>query len=353
MTYLKQFVGWVTALKDKIRQDPFFRTEWNIIILQVIFALSVLSLVALAFQYLYRDIAETLLAGIMTNISNGNGESGANILASIEEVKSQHFIVVFLSTTIITAIFGYFIARVTLTPTREALIAQKRFISNIAHEMRTPLSIVKTNTEILLLEDNLDQKVKKTLESNVEEFSRMSEIINNLLSLNTLVKPERVNFNHINLCAVVDAATKKMEEFAASKEIKVTVEKKNPQYMVWGNFTALEQIVINLLKNAISYTPSSGKIAITIGSDFEEESVITVEDTGVGISPKDLPHIFEPFFRAERSRNRRSGSSGLGLAIVNELVRLHKGRIHVKSVVNQGTKVKISFPRTQKEIAAS
>lgn len=118
--------------------------------------------------------------------------------------------------------------------------------------------------------------------------------------------------------------------------------------MVLGNPRALDQLVSNLVKNALNYTPAAkdGTVRITIDTDYRNRIQLTVQDNGIGIAQKDLYHVFEPFYRGDTSRARGigTGTSGLGLAIVNEIVRLHHGAIRIKSGVEDGTRVEVSFP---------
>ncbi|MDO8492804.1 MAG: HAMP domain-containing sensor histidine kinase, partial [bacterium] len=234
--------------------------------------------------------------------------------------------------------------RITLAPARKSLSAQKQFIGNIAHELRTPLSIIKTNIEVSLLKNTLeDDYVKKMLRSNVEELDRISDIINNLLSFSTLVKPENVKFEKVNLGKVADNIVGKLGNLAKSKNILLTVEKSGST-VINSRISILEQIVMNLLKNALHYTPVGGAVLVRVRQSDLNFIELQVEDTGIGIAPKDLHRIFEPFYRADPSRVHTHSGSGLGLAIVNELVRLHNGKIFITSNLNQGTCVIISFP---------
>ncbi len=118
-----------------------------------------------------------------------------------------------------------------------------------------------------------------------------------------------------------------------------------------GNTSALEQIITNVLKNAIHYSHHGGTLLVTLGPDYHGSVDFLVEDHGVGIKRQDLEHIFEPFYRADSSRNRASGGSGLGLAIVAELVKLHVGKIRVSSVPGKGTMVAVSLPASDVEHA--
>lgn len=346
-TYWKRFAEWVINLRTKYREDLFFRTECNIILFQLAFTVFLLTMVIIVFNYFYQDITHTLVTGILESMSHSRIITSSDIFASLETIKTQNFASVIFIFLIVTVLAGYLAARVTLAPARNALAQQKRFVSDIAHELRTPLSIIKTNSEVALLNDRLDPEIKKTLKSNVDELDRTSEIINNLLSFSNLVRPERINFANVDLGNVVDVVVKKMRNLGEKKQIELIVKKKG-SHIVWGNNTALEQIVINLVRNAITYTPERGRVTIIVESDnrsdYQKNVLLMVQDTGIGISDKDLFHIFEPFYRAERSRNRQHGSSGLGLTIVSELIKLHAGKITIKSAVDKGTTAIVILP---------
>ncbi len=174
----------VTVLATKYRFDPFFRTEINVVALQVAFAVFVLGIVGTFFTLLYHDISRAIIDGIRAAIAGGTVASlGPAIVAEIEAIKAQNLWMLVGVISLATILFGYIIARVTLAPARNALASQKQFIGNIAHELRTPLSVIKTNTEVALLDAKMSPDMKETLNSNVEELDRISEIINNLLSL--------------------------------------------------------------------------------------------------------------------------------------------------------------------------
>lgn len=350
-TFWKQFVAWVTGLRVKYQQDLFFRTECNVIFFQIVFAVLLLIFLSLAFDYLYQDLTQSLIGSIIQSLAQSQTISGKDILDSLHAIKVHNFSTVLVVTSFFTVFFGYIAARITLTPARNTLKSQKRFISDIAHELRTPLSIIKTNSEVTMFDPNLDTKIRNMLQSNIEELNRASEIINNLLTLNNLVQPEQIPFTDVDLGEIVDSVTKKLKKLAESKEVTISVRKK-PGVFVWGNTTALEQVVINLVRNAINYTPSNGKVTVKVELGFSDDAILSVQDTGIGIAQKDLLHIFEPFYRAERSRHRQTGSSsGLGLTIVSELIKMHSGKITIKSIVNQGTTATVLLPRTSKKLS--
>lgn len=333
---------WATDLKHKFWQDPFLKSELNIIVLQLAFALSLFIISAIFFNYIYQDVLKTVIYGIMNGIASGKTDSNY-ITDSVELVKSNRFIIFTFISFILTMLFTFLVSRITLQPAKNALESQKRFISDIAHELRTPLAIIKTNSEVALMESDLSPKIVAVIKSNVEELDRMSQIINNLLSLKNMIRPENIKFNDVNIGPIIDSVIDKLKDLAEKKHLQIIVKKITP-HVVWGNPVALEQIVTNLLKNAINYTSDNGNITIRVGPDYIGNIILHIEDTGIGITKKDLLHIFEPFYRAEGSRNRKNGSSGLGLTIVSELVKMHSGRLTVRSAENKGTTVLVTLP---------
>lgn len=299
-------------MQARYESDLFFRTSVNIVALQAGFA----TLCVVAFG--------------LSLLNPGQGW------------------VIFLGVIILALLCGVLLSRFTLGPARDTARYQKLFISNIAHELRTPLSTIKTSSEVALLDDELPEPLKATFQEIVEELNRISEIINNLLSLNTLTRPERMQFSSVDIAPLAEEAVKRLMPLARERGIKVIL-KKEPGALVWGNSMALEQVMTNLIKNALSYTPrdSGGMVTVTVRPSDAGQVLFAVSDTGIGISQQDLFHIFEPFYRADTSRNRQvqQSGSGLGLTIVNEMVRTHHGRIHIESQRRKGTTVSVYLPR--------
>ncbi len=314
-------------------------------LLHTAFAVVILGLVGASFTLLYHDLSAAVAEGISEGLGGSSPASlGASIAQELHRVKTQNLLTIIAVIILTTILFGYIIARITLAPARNALESQKQFIGNIAHELRTPLSVIKTNTEVALLDTNVKPDMKETLISNIEELDRISEIINNLLSLSALVRPERIEFSAVDLSAVTTDVIQKFSALAKRGEHQVTL-RKGPDTHIWGNATALQQIVGNLLKNALSYTPRGGHIRITVEPAPDHQVELLVQDSGIGIARKDLFRIFEPFYRADPSRTKvQQGGTGLGLAIVSELIKLHQGKITIRSAVGRGTTVAILFP---------
>ncbi len=255
----------------------------------------------------------------------------------------QIFALTVASVIIATMFFAYIVAHMTFEPMRNILTAQKKFIGNIAHELRTPLSIIKTNCEVALLECDVGRDVKNMIASNVEELDRISGIINNLLTLTNVIRPERMKFGAVNLSRVAHAAVDAYAELARKRRMQVTIDE-DTGALLWGNETAVQQITQNILKNAIMYTPHGGRVDVAVEKYSGKYIKLSVTDSGIGIAKKDLQRIFDPFYRADLSRVRRQGGSGLGLTIASELVKLHGGTINIRSSVGQGTMVTVLLP---------
>lgn len=321
------------------------RTQANTIALQIVFVMVVLVIFLVILEAIQRQITEIIITAFSDMIRSGGAITldTLHVPETVNRIEARILFAAFLIITTITVVFGYIVSKIILRPTRDALQAQKQFIGNIAHELRTPLSIIKTNTEVALLDARIAEPVKKTLISNVEELDRASQIINNLLTLNTLIRPEGVDFKNVDLGDVIDGAVSKLTHFSHGKKVDITISKSDFR-VVWGNKTALEQVALNVVKNAITYTPPNGTVQIRVEPDYRNHIKLIIRDTGIGIDRKDLFRIFEPFFRAERSRHRASGGSGLGLTIVSEIVKLHGGKITIQSIPAKGTTVFILLP---------
>jgi signal transduction histidine kinase len=179
----------------------------------------------------------------------------------------------------------------------------------------------------------------------LSELERISGIINNLLSLNTLSRPERMRFTNVDMGHIISEVIKRHSNLASERDIKITI-KKDAHRVVWGNDIGLEQVVTNILKNALSYTPRGGSVTVSVRPDYHGMIMLSVADSGIGISQEDLFHIFEPFYRADTSRVRRvkKSGTGLGLTIVNDIVRAHHGKIQIQSAVKKGTTVSVYLP---------
>lgn len=294
-------MAWATASWEKYthkyQSDLFFRTAAHIVALQVGFAL-------------------LCAAGLLAVAASAG--------------KSLPMMIVLVALSVVAA--GLLI-RLSLKPARDNLRHQKLFISNVAHELRTPLSIIKTNSEVALMDPSLHPELAGAFREIIGELNRISDIINNLLSLNALARPERMQFKNLDLIPLAEGTVAHYQMLARERGIKLTLRVERGS-IVWGNAVALEQVMSNIVKNALSYTApkDSGSVEVTLRPQ-DGMVLFQVQDSGVGMTQEELLHIFEPFYRADSSRNRKGAEegSGLGLTIVNEMVRVHRGKILVES----------------------
>ncbi len=344
----KPSVVWATALIDRLATSPALRAGLIIVGIQVL--LTAITIAAFGWGLSYAQ-EQTVLA-ITQHLAQAVASPGTlpgDLPSTITNVREQAFSTVFLFVAFLTALFGYIVTRFALRPTRKALTSQKRFIGDIAHELRTPLAVIKTSTEVALFDPNVTPDTRSLLESTLVEIDRVSEIIHNLLSMNSFASPQAFTVEPVSLPTLIESVVERHQKLANSRGITLSVDAASVP-PAEGNAVALEQVITNLVKNAITYTPANqgGRVTIMLRSEYKRD-VLSVTDTGTGISRKDLQHLFEPFYRGDTSRARGvgSGTSGLGLAIVNEIVRMHHGSIRVQSALGQGTTFTIMLPQSE------
>lgn len=219
----------------------------------------------------------------------------------------------------------------------------KQFSGDVSHELRTPLTIIRGEIEVLLRKERKKEDYIQTLQSVLEEAARMEKIINDLLLLSRLEAMEPAQFKQpVDLVTIASRAINQRKELAARKGLRIT--RAFPENgLIKGHPELLERLVLNLLDNAIRYTPKGGKITLGI-KEQNKKIEFYVADTGIGIPPQHLPYIFDRFYVADPSRSKETGGVGLGLAIVKWIADLHGAKIKVESQVNQGTQFTIYFP---------
>jgi two-component system phosphate regulon sensor histidine kinase PhoR len=217
---------------------------------------------------------------------------------------------------------------------------RKDFVANVSHELRTPVSVIKGYAETILTEGNKlsPEKLVQFTEVIHTHAERLANLISDLLTLSRIesgtipLEPEPVT-----LLSAVNRVTHLLEQKARDK--KVTLEKTGslasmPE--IQADPDKLEQILINLLENAIKFTPAGGTVKVS-ASDQGDRIRIDVKDTGIGIPPMDISRIFERFYRVDTARSRELGGTGLGLSIVKHIVQAHGGSVSVESTPGAGS----------------
>lgn len=330
------------------REDPFFRSTINVIGVQALFGIVSVLVFAAAIQYQQHKTLD-IIEERRTAFNTGATLTPISLELKLYDLRNDILYSSFSILVVLAILFGYFAARYALQPTRMNLLYQKRFIGNIAHELRTPLAIIRTDTEVALMDQSLQGDARETMKLTIHELDRISGIINNLVSFDSLMRPGRMRFEPVDVSEVVTDVVARHKQMAHSYGIALAIDAADgvPAY-IYGNYIALEQALTNLVKNALNYTPQHDNRNVIVRIDDKAESIaISIIDTGIGIAQKDLYYVFQPYFRGDTSRERSigSGTSGLGLAIVNDIVRAHQGSIIIRSALNRGTTIEITLPK--------
>ena len=221
---------------------------------------------------------------------------------------------------------------------------RKDFVANVSHEIKTPLTAIKGFVETLqngALKDS--QEAEKFLHIIARHVDRLDAIVMDLLDLSRIEDQETMQLTSLDLGQIAEAALLLCQPKATSKKIKLKVNIDQPVFSPVDD-RMIEQALINLIENAVKYSPQNGEVRIVVNAG-DNENTICVEDDGIGIPQKDQPRIFERFFRVDRARSRQMGGTGLGLAIVKHIVTLHGGRVTVESELGRGSRFTIHLPK--------
>lgn len=242
----------------------------------------------------------------------------------------------------VAGIAGYFLAGRTLGPIKDMLDEQNRFIADSSHELRTPLTSLKSEMEVNLRDKNLTAaNAKKLITSNLEEVNKLQLLSDNLIKLTQYQSGSRLVFENISLKSIIDSACKKVSTAAKVKGIKISNQADD--CLIEAERNSVEELFVILLDNAVKYSLAGGKVAVI--SDKKDGQVeIKIKDNGIGISPVDIPHIFDRFYRGDKSRTKSGVPGyGLGLSIAKQIIDRHHGAISVASRLNAGTTFKLSL----------
>jgi two-component system OmpR family sensor kinase len=221
---------------------------------------------------------------------------------------------------------------------------QRRFVADASHELRTPVAVIRNKAEVALLRSRSPDAYCTALQSIHAETERLSHLINDLLALARGDEGQaRFECEAVRLDALVEAVAANAQGLAEEHGIHLVVHPLQPVQLL-GDEARLIQVIMNLLDNAIRYTNPGGQVQIRL-SATQGTAHLAVQDSGIGIAPEHLPHLFERFYRADPSRRRDFGSgTGLGLAIVEWIVRMHGGSVRVESQVRQGSCFMVALP---------
>ena len=234
----------------------------------------------------------------------------------------------------------------------EAFNRQRQFTADASHELRTPLAIMQAEATLALSKERTEDEYKKSLETISQESTYMSSVIGKLLFLaRSDAGKEQFNFEDVDLKDLITGLSTNVEALASDKGIKFTVDAQE-NLVVSGDKVKLRQLFINILENAVRYTPADGNISVSLVRK-DGGALAIISDTGIGIPPENLPHIFERFYRVDKARSRVDGGVGLGMAIAKYIADSHKGKITVESEVGKGTIFTVTIPLKKPEPTSS
>ena len=225
----------------------------------------------------------------------------------------------------------------------ESFQQMRKFNADVAHELRTPLAIIQGETEVALRSPNVPEEIYSVLSSNLEELDRLTRIVNDMLTLSEAEAGSRVLVKEpVNVGELLEDLVDQMRLLAMDRGIQIDVQG-FPNLYIEADKLWIRRAVINLLDNAIKYSKAGGRIEVSASSG-NSQIHLEVKDYGIGISQRDLPHIFDRLYRADPARSRDNGGAGLGLALVKWIVEAHNGTIHVVSQPDLGTSFEITLP---------
>ncbi len=238
---------------------------------------------------------------------------------------------------VLAMVSGWFLAGKTLAPIKKSMEEQKLFAASAAHELKTPLTVMKANLEVALEDKKIDDKVKQILKENLEEVDRLISLSQGLLSLSypqTAKEREEVNVNQ-----VVKEITKRFQGQAKQKDIDLKIQERT-KVEIYGNKKQVEKMLEAVIDNAIKYSHKGGKVVIQVDKEGKF-GVIRIKDWGVGIKREDINKVKKPFYQVTSTNN----GFGLGLAIVDKIVKDHGGKWSIQSEEGEGAEVEIKLSK--------
>ena len=239
---------------------------------------------------------------------------------------------------IIVTVVGHLLAGRAMIPLRTAYEKQRQFAADASHELRTPLAVVMASAELLQNDPSIQSPfLKQVIEDVRDEVKKMTKLVSDLLIVARSdnkalkLKPQRFNLSNI-----IGQTVRMMQPLAERKQIKIVAESLQ-KAEIQADEAKIRQLVLILVDNAVKYTPEGGLVTVSIPVSDKNHVRLAVADTGLGIAKEDQERIFDRFYRVDKARSREMGGNGLGLAIAQEIVNLHRGRISIKSELGEGT----------------
>jgi len=272
---------------------------------------------------------------------------GKDVTAMYNGLQKATYALVILGVLalIIATVVGHFMSGKALVPLKEAYEKQRQFAADASHELRTPLAVVLASAELLENDPSIKSPFLKQIIGDVrDEVKKMTKLVSDLLivarSDNQALK---LKLSKFDLDSLIQQTIRVMQPLADKKEISIATEGAMDRTELRGDEQKIRQLILILVDNAVKYTPNKGKVTLGILPGERGYVRFFVADTGVGISEENKEKIFDRFYRVDKARSREMGGNGLGLAIAQEIVNLHKGSIMVESELGKGTKFTVEL----------
>lgn len=324
------FTALATYLQRKWQEDPFTYTRGITALLYFALIFIIISFVNLQLDRVISDIVASALA-----------KPGPISTEDITRQINQARFIARCMNVVVYSVLVYFLLGLTLRPLKNVMESRKQFISNVSHELRTPLAVAKAEIEVALRgPDQLTQEEARVLMTStvgrLDQMARTLQFFLILTDFNT-----KHSYSHEKLVKLSDCIRTVQEavsDTADAAGVGVIVDI-HDEVELTGNRIALEKMILNLVRNAITYSAQGDMVTISLERN-SEKAVLSVTDTGEGIPEADLDLIFKPFMRGS---NARPGGTGVGLSIVHEIARIHKAKVSVQSTPGRGSRFSILF----------
>ncbi len=247
------------------------------------------------------------------------------------------FVVAFFS------IVSYWLTGKTLKPIQQTHEAQKQFVGDAAHELRTPITALKTSMEVNLLDNSLSKETKQILKENLTDVIQLESLSHQLLNL-AQIEGQPIELKEISFQPILTEVLKTISGLAKKKQIALVIKQPKKLLLVKANQGMLKEAILTLVDNAIKYSPSKSQVTIAVTSS-KSMVHLSIKDQGLGIAEADLPHVFKRFYRADQSRNKQAADGyGLGLSIAESIILQHHGKLSASSIVGIGSTFTIQLP---------
>lgn len=273
--------------------------------------------------------------------------------ADVETLESEYaqvigMLAVTLGAALVVVGFGgYALARKSSLPVEQAFDRMRRFMADAAHELRTPVAVLRATLGVSLQQPRDAEDDKATIREASAEAERLSAIVDNLFTLARAEAGQQLpNLGHVALDDIALESIERANALATMRHVRLEIGALD-QCAVHGDPALLEQLAMILLDNAIKYTPPGGSAAIAVSRLSNDACALSVTDTGIGIDPAALPHVFDRFYRAEHAHENADGA-GLGLSIARWIAEVHQAEISIASDPGQWTTVRVVFPRLRR-----